>query len=87
LGIEPGAIGDARRLIDGVAATVLGAKDRRHYRIVATVVVLLAHTSSALDTTSLGDVIEEYDRRYRRFSTFRGELRDARASAERLVCP
>lgn len=87
LPIEPGSLGEARRLVDGVAVTVLGAKDRLHYRIVATVVVLLAHTSDALDETSLNDVIEDYDARYRRFSAFRGELRKARESAERLVCP
>ncbi len=84
LPIEPGAIGDARRLVDEVAETVLGAKDRRHYRIVATVVVLLAHSSGALGASSLNDVIEEYDRRYRRFSTFRGELRDT-ASVRRAT--
>jgi hypothetical protein len=64
---------------------VLSAKDRPAYEIVAAMVVLLAQTTAVVDGGEPATVIDEYDHRYRRFSAFRGELRDARAAAGLVV--
>lgn len=79
---DPARLAVARQRVDALAERVLGAKDRPAYETVAEVVVLLAQAKAAVDGTDAPAVIEEYDQRYRRFSAFRSELRDARAAAE-----
>lgn len=78
---EPARLAIARQRVDVLAERVLGAKDRPAYETVAILVVLLAQTTAAVDGTDATVVTEEYDQRYRRFSAFRGELREVRAAA------
>lgn len=80
---DPARLDVARQRVALLAERVLGAKDRPAYEIVAAMVVLLAQTSAIVDGGEASAVIDEYDHRYRRFSAFRGELREARAAAPR----
>lgn len=77
----PARLARARQIVDDTAADVLGAKDRPRYGTVALLVVALAHATAAIETTGAADTIADYDGRYRRFSAFRSELRDAAAAA------
>ena len=78
---EPARLPIARKRVDALAERVLGAKERPAYETVAEVVVLLAQTTAAVDGTDAAAVIADYDHRYRRFSAFRRELREARTAA------
>ena len=70
---DPARIEVARQRVARLAERVLGAKDRPAYEIVAAIVGLLAQTTASVDGGE------------RRFSAFRGELRDARAAAGLLA--
>lgn len=74
-------LAQGRQVVERTAEAVLGAKDRADYGTVAAMVVALAHTTEAVAGTPADDVIGEFDARYRRFSAFRAELRDAARSA------
>ena len=82
---DPDRLDVARQRVAVLAERVLSAKDRPAYEIVAAMVVLLAQTTASVDGGEPATVIDEYDYRYRRFSAFRGELRDARAAAGLLA--
>ena len=82
---DPARLDVARQRVAALAERVLGAKDRPAYEIVAAMVVLLAQTTASVDGGEPATVIDEYDYRYRRFSAFRGELRDASAAAGLLA--
>ncbi len=82
---DPARIDVARQRVALLAERVLGAKDRPAYEIAAAMVVLLAQTTALVGGGEAATVIDEYDYRYRRFSAFRGELRDARAAAGLLA--
>lgn len=78
---DPARLDVACQRVALLAERVLGAKDRPAYAIVAAMVVLLAQTTAIVDGGEPATVIDEYDHRYRRFSAFRGELRETRAAA------
>lgn len=80
LPVDPTQAHVAERLLDGFAAEVLGRKDRASYATVAALVVAVADTHARIGSRHR-DLIAAYDERYRRFTTFRRELRDAAATS------
>lgn len=69
----------ARGLVHDTVEAILEAKERSQYAVAARLIVVVAATREAVEGVAAGELIDEFDQRYRRFSAFRKELRAARA--------